>query len=74
MLSEDDFAFLNHGRADGEWVPPSGLTLEQMENKAIAATLQQTHGNINEAASNLGVDRSTLYDRIKKYNLPRFAE
>jgi DNA-binding NtrC family response regulator len=74
VLSEEDFAFLNHRRAAGEWVPPSGMTLEQIENQAIASMLHQTHGNIREAATNLGIDRSTLYDRIKKYNLPRFVE
>jgi transcriptional regulator of acetoin/glycerol metabolism len=34
-------------------------------------SLYRTHGNIKEAASILGVDRSTLYDRLKKYHLPR---
>ena len=51
----------------------SGQTIEQIENQAITAMLQRTHGNIKEAASILGVDRSTLYERIKKYNLPRYG-
>ena len=72
VLTEDDFAFLaNHGSEKKQWTIPTGLTLEEINNQAIAATLQRTHGNIKEAASILGVDRSTLYDRIKKYNLPR---
>ncbi|MFA6440015.1 MAG: sigma-54 dependent transcriptional regulator [Bacteriovoracaceae bacterium] len=72
VLTEEDFIFLNnHGREKIEWSIPSELTLEEIENQAITATLHRTHGNIKEASTILGVDRSTLYDRIKKYNLPR---
>ncbi len=72
MLTEDDFGFLtNHGNEVKQWTIPSDLTLDEIENQAITATLQRTHGNIKEASSILGVDRSTLYDRIKKFNLPR---
>lgn len=71
ILTEDDFGFLNHHTERNEFSLPSNMTLEELENRAITSTLQSTHGNIKEAASILGVDRSTLYDRIKKYNLPR---
>ncbi len=54
-----------------EWTIPSNMTLEEAENKIISATLQRTRGNISEAAGILGIDRSTLYDRLKKYNIPR---
>jgi len=74
VLTEGDFAFLNNNGNHGsekKWEIPPGITLEEINNQAIVATLQRTHGNIKEAATILGVDRSTLYDRIKKYNLPR---
>ncbi len=72
VLTEDDFTFLaNHGNERKGWAIPTDMTLDEIENQAITATLQRTHGNIKESASILGVDRSTLYDRIKKYNLPR---
>jgi DNA-binding NtrC family response regulator len=72
VLTEDDFTFLvTHSLEKKQWDIPPELTLEEIENQAITATLQRTHGNIKEASSILGVDRSTLYDRIKKYNLPR---
>jgi DNA-binding NtrC family response regulator len=74
VLGEEDFGFLNHRRVTGEWTPPRDMTLEQIENQAIAAMLHRTHGNIREAATNLGIDRSTLYDRIRKYSLPRFVD
>lgn len=71
MLTEADFHFLAPGKEETGWDIPTDLTLEEVENRVIAATLRRTHGNIKEAAGILGVDRSTLYDRIKKYNLPR---
>ncbi len=72
VLTEEDFTFLvTHTEEKRQWEVPANLTLDEIENQAITATLQRTHGNIKEASSILGVDRSTLYDRIKRYNLPR---
>ncbi len=71
ILTDDDFGFINHRSEQKQFPIPSNITLEELENRAITSTLQSTHGNIKEAATILGVDRSTLYDRIKKYNLPR---
>jgi transcriptional regulator of acetoin/glycerol metabolism len=51
-------------------VPP-GITLQEMEKVVITTTLQRTNGNIKESASILGIDRSTLYEKIKKYEIPR---
>ncbi len=72
-LTEDDFAFLaqNGQAAKTTWDPPPGMTIEQMEKLLIAATLQRTGGNIKEAAGVLGIDRSTLYEKIKRYEIPR---
>jgi transcriptional regulator of acetoin/glycerol metabolism len=42
-----------------------------MERQAIAATLNRTGGNIKEAATQLGIDRSTMYEKIKRYEIPR---
>lgn len=73
ILVEEDFAFLGNSHSEEKkvWEVPSQMSLDEIENLAITTTLQRTHGNIKEAASILRVDRSTLYDRIKKYNLPR---
>jgi len=49
ILTEEDFAFLNaSGSGKKEWEIPSGVTLEEINNQAITATLQRTHGNIKE--------------------------
>lgn len=72
VLTEDDFEFLARagGRA-GDWKIPANIRLDELEKQVIAATIRQTGGNIKQAASILGIDRSTLYERIKKHHLTR---
>ena len=72
ILTEDDFGFLNHGNGEKKkWAVPDNISLEEMEKQLVSATLQRTKGNIKEAAEVLGIDRSTLYEKIKKYNILR---
>ncbi len=71
ILTDEDFAFLAHNGAVRSWTIPAGATLQEMEKQLIVATLQRTDGNIKESASILGIDRSTLYEKIKKYEIPR---
>ena len=72
VLTEDDFSFLRREAAPGPgWSVPDNLSLEEIEQRAISATLQRADGNVTEAARILGIDRSTLYDRIKKHGIPR---
>jgi DNA-binding NtrC family response regulator len=73
VLTAEDFAFLRHDTADvppGLGLPP-GLTLQDVERHYIAVTLQRTQGNIKAAADALGIDRSTLYEKIRRYEIPR---
>jgi two-component system response regulator HydG len=72
ILSEDEFAFLKRAAAPAAPLTiPAGLTLEELEHQAIAATLERAGGNVKESAAALGIDRSTLYEKIKKYAIPR---
>ena len=71
VLTEDDFAFLAANGQAKPWTVPPGMTLQDMEKMAIVATLQRTGGNIKESAALLGIDRSTLYEKIKKYEISR---
>jgi DNA-binding NtrC family response regulator len=49
---------------------PSALaTLEEVEKRHIAFVLGEVHGNVTQAARTLGIDRATLYNKIKKYGL-----
>jgi len=44
-------------------------TLADMEKSLIAAALRKSHGNKNEAARLLAIDRQRLYRKIEKYGL-----
>ncbi|HEY1493563.1 MAG TPA: helix-turn-helix domain-containing protein, partial [Candidatus Solibacter sp.] len=71
MLTEDDFGFLAQASVTPAWCIPPGATIQDMEKALITVTIQRTQGNIKEAASVLGIDRSTLYEKIKRYDIPR---
>ena len=45
------------------------LPLAEVERKTIIHALKVTDNNISDAARALGIDRSTLYRKLKKYNL-----
>ncbi len=71
ILTECDFAFLAHNGPARPWSVPAGISLEEMEKQLISATLQRTQGNIKSAAQILGIDRSTLYEKLKRYEIAR---
>jgi DNA-binding NtrC family response regulator len=72
MLTEESFSFLALNGIPGKaWAPPAGMSMQDMEKVAIVATIERTNGNIKEAASILGIDRSTLYEKIKRYEISR---
>jgi len=72
VLSENDFQFLNGGKKETRDRPVfPAMKLEELEKEAIIAAIKRTEGNIKEAAVQLGIDRSTLYDKIKHYNIQR---
>lgn len=72
ILTEEDFPFLGKGPNNNHVsrIPPN-LTLQELEKQAIVACLERTGGNVKEAAVALGIDRSTLYDKLKKYEIQR---
>jgi DNA-binding NtrC family response regulator len=70
-MNEADFASLAHRTLGTISEPPGLMSLEAMERALVRATLELTSGNIRESASILGIDRSTIYEKIKKYEIPR---
>jgi len=71
-LTDQDFSFLAPGASEGRtWSPPAGMSIQDMEKILITATIQRAGGNIKESAAILGIDRSTLYEKIKRYEIPR---
>jgi DNA-binding NtrC family response regulator len=72
VLTGEEFVFMHaEGRPAERWTPPTDRTLAEIERRVIEATLRRTGGNIKETASILGIDRSTLYDKIKRYAIER---
>jgi DNA-binding NtrC family response regulator len=52
---------------------PAGRSLEEVERVHVRAILDDLGWNISQAAKELGIDRGTLYNKIKKYGLERPA-
>ena len=44
-------------------------TLEEMERQLIGNAIEQCCGNLSQVASQLGITRQTLYNKIKRYGL-----
>jgi DNA-binding NtrC family response regulator len=51
--------------------PGLGRTLLDVEHRHIVAVLAEADWNITHAATTLGIDRVTLYKKIKRYGLRR---
>jgi len=50
---------------------PAGDSLEDVERAQVRLILERTGGNVTRAAEVLRIDRVTLYNKIKKYQLRR---
>jgi DNA-binding NtrC family response regulator len=51
--------------------PSSPKTLEVLEKQHIMEVLDRNKGNISKSAKDLGIDRVTLYNKIKKYEIEK---
>ena len=49
--------------------PPTAETLADMERRAIADAIEKSGRNLTRAARALGIDRTTLHRKLKKYRL-----
>ncbi len=49
----------------------AGLTLEQIEERAVLETLEHCDGNKNQAADMLGISQKSIYNKINKYNIKK---
>lgn len=75
LLAQGDFITLNEIANDliepGNALAGSSLNLhnEELEKKQILDALRQTNNNKSKAAILLGIDRKTLYNKLKLYDL-----
>ena len=49
--------------------PVAGRTLDEIERGHIERVLQETAGNLSRAARILDIDRTTLYNKLRRYGL-----
>ena len=49
--------------------PSHAESLEDVEKQHIARTMKKCHGNVSKTAKALGISRSTLYEKIRQYEL-----
>ncbi len=69
QLEEQDFSWLQKSVIPAQaWDIPD-VPLGELERRAIVAALERKHGNVKEASAALGIDRSTLYDKLKRYEI-----
>ena len=64
-LKPCDFFF----KPNNEVPANSSQTLEEMEKEMICKAIEHHHGNISAIASQLGITRQTLYNKMKKFGL-----
>ncbi|MEQ9453263.1 MAG: sigma-54 dependent transcriptional regulator [Phycisphaeraceae bacterium] len=57
------------GEEGGVAIDPSGMSLDQIEKRAIREALRVTGGNREQAAKALGIGERTLYRKLKEYGL-----
>ncbi|RPJ62798.1 MAG: sigma-54-dependent Fis family transcriptional regulator, partial [Acidobacteria bacterium] len=62
-------------RSAGDALDPGATaSLDDVEKHHIARVLQDSGGNISLAARTLGIDRATLYNKMRKYQLRKDGE
>lgn len=66
VLEGNDFDF---PRAKKEATTKEATTLEEMEYNMIKSAMDKYSGNLSLVASQLGISRQTLYNKIKRYEL-----
>lgn len=68
IISEKDFNF----KKQNYTVVSNSLKVEDVEKNAIVHAITKSNGNLTKAANELGMGRSTLYRKMKKYDIQAF--
>jgi DNA-binding NtrC family response regulator len=61
-------------RADAPPKAGTMASLEEVEKRHVAVVLAHTGGNVSQSARILGIDRVTLYNKMRKYGIRRDGE
>lgn len=68
VLMPKDFHFDNPSAPEMS-MSNSNLTLLELEQRHIERVLQEERGNVDQASKRLGIPRSSLYQKIKRYGI-----
>lgn len=68
-ITLNDLHFDGHAQFGAPFLD-SRLTLQELEKQHIERVLQEEHGRVEKAAKRLGIPRSSLYQKIKKHQIP----
>ncbi|MEM7657781.1 MAG: sigma-54 dependent transcriptional regulator [Bacteroidota bacterium] len=68
QIEAEDFVFRTEASSP-ETAQPASFNLDQMERQLVQQALAHHHGNISQAAKDLGITRAALYRRMEKYGL-----
>ncbi len=71
-ISERGFPRLGTGTGEEEGYPVE-LSLEEVEARHIRRVIQEFEGNLSRAAASLGISRSTLWRKMKRYDIPNVS-
>jgi DNA-binding NtrC family response regulator len=52
------------------WIPPDGMSLQEMEREILSQFLRRFDGNRTLTAERLGISRRTVQRKIQEHNLP----
>jgi DNA-binding NtrC family response regulator len=70
VLQPEDFNFsVNNGKENEQALSLDQYNLDEVEKLLIRKVLKKYNGNITQAASELGLTRSSLYRRLEKHGL-----
>ena len=69
VVRHDDLAFVGWRKAARAETMVESLALTEMEKEHIRKVLALFNGRKNDTAAALGIDRKTLREKIRKYNL-----
>jgi transcriptional regulator of acetoin/glycerol metabolism len=68
-ITLNDLHFDGHTQVGSTFLD-SRLTLIELEKQHIERVLQEEKGRVENAAKRLGIPRSSLYQKIKKHQIP----
>jgi DNA-binding NtrC family response regulator len=69
-IRPEDLVFLEETKpGPGDQIDRLPETFEELEKLFYTRAMEKSEGNIRAAARSLGIPKSTLYDRLKKYGL-----